>query len=109
MIGKNLHDYLRPYIVKLRAKISGQQNIADSSTASAVDKNSALKKIDLYRKQVEELVDWDRKVVSPLANKRVELDLDDGVKVNYGKLGEILEPVKGLNVWVDDEIINIHK
>jgi len=32
-----------------------------------------------------------------LAEKRIELDLDDGVKVNYGKLGAILAKVKGLN------------
>jgi hypothetical protein len=31
------------------------------------------------------------------AQKRIELDLDDGVKVNYGKLGAILAKVKGLN------------
>ena len=28
---------------------------------------------------------------------KIELDLDDGVKVNYGKLGDVLEKVKGLN------------
>ena len=28
---------------------------------------------------------------------KIELDLDDGVKVNYGKLGDVLEVVKGLN------------
>ena len=43
------------------------------------------------------LADWERTVVRPLGEKRVELDLDDGVKVNYGKLGAILEKVKGLN------------
>ena len=32
----------------------------------------------------------------PLAQQRVELDLDDGVKVNYLKLGEALAPIPGL-------------
>lgn len=32
-----------------------------------------------------------------LTTQRIELDLDDGVKVNYGKLGDVLETVKGLN------------
>ena len=32
----------------------------------------------------------------PLAQARIELDLDDGVKVNYLKLGEALAPIVGL-------------
>lgn len=36
-------------------------------------------------------------MVRPLAEKRIELDLDDGVKVNYGRLETILAKVKGLN------------
>ena len=32
----------------------------------------------------------------PLAQARIELDLDDGVKVNYLKLGEALAPIPGL-------------
>lgn len=46
---------------------------------------------------VGELTTWERDVVYPLATERIALDLDDVVKVNYGKLGAILEPVKGLN------------
>jgi hypothetical protein len=36
-------------------------------------------------------------VLYPLASERIALDLDDGVKVNYGRLGALLEKVKGLN------------
>jgi len=32
----------------------------------------------------------------PLAQARFELDLDDGVKTNYLKLGEVLPPIAGL-------------
>jgi hypothetical protein len=32
----------------------------------------------------------------PLAQARIELDLDDGVKTNYLKLGEALAPIAGL-------------
>jgi hypothetical protein len=34
--------------------------------------------------------------VLPLAQARIELDLDDGVKVNYLKLGEALAPIPGM-------------
>jgi energy-converting hydrogenase A subunit M len=53
--------------------------------------------MDTIHKVLKELETWERDVVYPLALKRVELDLDDGVKVNYGKLGAVLERVKGLN------------
>jgi hypothetical protein len=28
--------------------------------------------------------------------EQVKIDLDDGVKVNYGKFGGVLSPIKGL-------------
>ncbi len=30
------------------------------------------------------------------ADQRIELDLDDGVKVNYGKFGDLLAEVKAI-------------
>jgi len=37
----------------------------------------------------------------PLAQQRVELDLDDGVKVNYQKLAPVLAPIPGLTAAED--------
>ena len=42
------------------------------------------------------LADRRREVVLPLAQQRIELDLDDGVKTNYLKLGPALTPIAGL-------------
>jgi len=39
------------------------------------------------------LADWEREVVHSLAQQRIKLDLDDGVKNNYLKLGEALAPI----------------
>jgi hypothetical protein len=36
-------------------------------------------------------------VLYPLATQQVEIDLDDGVKVNYNKLGKALAHVRGLS------------
>lgn len=96
-IGQFLNDYLRPYRKKLEAKLEQNNRISISADASPGEKTRALKRIDILRKNIKELEEWERDAVYPLASKRIELDLDDGVKVNYGKLGSILEKVKGLN------------
>jgi hypothetical protein len=44
------------------------------------------------------LADWEREVVLSLAQQRIELDLDDGVKVNDLKLSETLGLIAGLAV-----------
>lgn len=37
------------------------------------------------------------------ANMRITLELDDGVKVNYGKFGDLLEGVKAVTGGAGDE------
>ena len=37
------------------------------------------------------------------ASQRITLDLDDGVKVNYGKFGDLLAEVKAVCGTKDDE------
>jgi hypothetical protein len=41
-------------------------------------------------------------VLLPLAQQRIELDLDDGVKANYLKLAEALAPIAGLAAKEED-------
>ena len=96
-VNRFLNDYLRPYQQKLEAKRVSAEHVLTGGGSSQGEKTKAQKRIDEIRKAVEELLTWERDVVRPLAEKRIELDLDDGVKVNYGKLGAILAKVKGLN------------
>jgi hypothetical protein len=42
------------------------------------------------------LKEYEDDVLYPLATEQVKIDLDDGVKVNYGKFGSALGKVKGL-------------
>jgi len=42
------------------------------------------------------LKEYEDDVLCPLATERIAIDLDDGVKVNYGKFGGALSPIKGL-------------
>ncbi len=96
-VGQVLNDYVRPYIKKLEARISQGDRTLNSGTMGRSEEAKTRKSIDRWRGMVSELTTWERDVVYPLATERIVLDLDDGVKSNYGKLGAILEPVKGLN------------
>lgn len=89
-VGQILTKYLREYVEKLNAKI-GQLDQSDR----AADNRQA----DKYRAVVRELTDWERDVIYPLANERVDIDLDDGVKKNYNKFPHALAKVAGLSEW----------
>jgi hypothetical protein len=60
------------------------------------EKVKALKELDKLRKTQDILTTYERDVLFPLANQRIEIDLDDGVKVNYPKFGTALKKVPGL-------------
>ena len=45
---------------------------------------------------IDELQAWERDVVFPLAQAKIEIDLDDGVKVNYLKFEGAVAPIAGL-------------
>ena len=47
--------------------------------------------------------DWERIAILPLAKQRLEIDLDDGVKVNYLKFGGALAPIAGLAAKEDSK------
>lgn len=63
--------------------------------------NTEEKRRDHLKKQLEELVDYEERL-EHMANERIEIDLDDGVKVNHekvqtdrnGKKYQILAPIK---------------
>jgi hypothetical protein len=73
------------------------EHINISASSSQSEKTSALKEIEKIRKIIAELETWEREVLYPLAARQVEIDLDDGVKVNYPKLGSALKKVPGLS------------
>jgi hypothetical protein len=96
-----LNRYLREYLGKLRSRIAqlAQQLAAD--TLPTRDRTAARKEHDRLVKVLHECEEWERQVLLPLAQQRVELDLDDGVKVNYQKLAPVLAPIPGLTAAED--------
>ena len=91
-----LNRYLREYQVRLRSRIAHLAEVQTSGAVSTRDKTAARKEFDKLTKTLHECEEWERQVVLPLAQARIELDLDDGVKVNYLKLGEALATIPGL-------------
>ena len=86
------------YVLPLQSRLSRHiENLekdreAASSTSAA---NKIQREIDKLRKQREELLRFDEKL-RHYADMRIKLDLDDGVKVNYGKFGDLLAEVKAV-------------
>ena len=54
------------------------------------------------RKKHVELLAYDEKL-RHYADMRISLDLDDGVKVNYGKFGDLLAEVKAVTGGTGEE------
>ncbi|NCU27091.1 class I SAM-dependent DNA methyltransferase [Candidatus Nomurabacteria bacterium] len=89
-----LNGYLREYIHKLRAKVSQLEHQLNAGDQNERDKMLTRKDIDRLQDVISELEAWESKVILPLAEKRLELDLDDGVKVNYAKFGTALKDLR---------------
>jgi type II restriction/modification system DNA methylase subunit YeeA len=90
-------SYLRDFKnEKLRAHKHQLEAVSISASASKSEKARALKEIEKVNKIITELEAYERDILYPLATKQVEIDLDDGVKVNYPKFGTALKKIPGL-------------
>ena len=82
-VGRVRTDYLhRAQKYVETAMQSAQYTIDNASSAS--EKSKATKAVTKYTKQLVEMKIYDE-AIAHIANKRIEIDLDDGVKVNYEK------------------------
>lgn len=72
-----------------------------SANASKSEKTRAIKEREAMKKNLDELDAWERDVLYPLALEQKEIDLDDGVKVNYPKFGAALKKIPGLDAEED--------
>ncbi|WP_150288341.1 BREX-1 system adenine-specific DNA-methyltransferase PglX [Rhabdaerophilum calidifontis] len=91
-----LNDYLREFIRKLEAERARLDKLSDDPAATQTQRTKALKDVGVIAKQLAELEEWEREVIFPLAQAKIEIDLDDGVKRNYPLFGAALKPIKGL-------------
>ncbi|KIX16264.1 BREX-1 system adenine-specific DNA-methyltransferase PglX [Paracoccus sp. 228] len=93
-----LNEYLREFVTKLEGEQVRLNKLADDPTATQGQRTKALKDAGVIAKQLDELNEWEREVIFPLAQAKIEIDLDDGVKANYPKFGTALKKIIGLEV-----------
>lgn len=82
-VGRVRTDYLHRAQKYVETAMQSAQYTIDNAT-SASEKSKATKAVTKYTKQLAEMKIYDE-AIAHIANKRIEIDLDDGVKVNYAK------------------------
>jgi len=85
-------EYVIPLQGKMAARLERLKDDIAVATSTARRKQLERER-DKLEKQHVELVQFDEKL-RHFADMRIKLDLDDGVKVNYGKFGDLLAEVK---------------
>ena len=93
------------YVIPLQGQIAAriEQLEGDKSKATSTSHRNKLQKeqTDL-KKQQTELLTFEEKL-KHAADQKISLDLDDGVKVNYAKFGDLLAESKAITGGKDDE------
>jgi len=90
-----LNEYLREFKAKLAAALGQQERLA-AGGGTPRQQAAAQKEADRIRKTLLELDEYEHDVLYPLASQQIEIDLDDGVRVNYLKFGAALKKIPGL-------------
>lgn len=94
-IGNMRVEYLHRMQRVYESEIARMQETIDNSTNSR-EVSAAEKRKDKLTKQLKETKDYDTKIAR-LALSRIDIDLDDGVKVNYEK---VQTPPDGKNMGI---------
>lgn len=86
------------HVIPLSAKLNSYANKLEQdidACTSTAEKKALEKELATLHNQQAELSTFDEKL-RHYADQRIPLDLDDGVKVNYGKFGDLLAEVKAV-------------
>ncbi len=94
-------EYVVPLTGKMQSRIEMLEKDRDAASSTAARTKFA-KQIESLKKKHVELLAYDEKL-RHYADMRIQLDLDDGVKVNYGKFGDLLADVKAVTGGTGDE------
>ncbi len=94
-------EYVLPLTGKIQARTESLEADIRAASSTAA-RNKLTKQLESLRKQHQELLTYDEKL-RHFADQRIALDLDDGVKVNYGKFGDLLAEVKAVTGGAGDE------
>ena len=94
-------EYVVPLTGKIQSRIEMLQKDATAASSTAA-RNKLAKEVEKLKKKHAELLAYDEQL-RHFADMRITLDLDDGVKVNYGKFGDLLDSVKVVTGGAGDE------
>lgn len=86
------------YVIPLQGKMAARIEHLDRdivAAGSTAQRKKHEREHDLLRKQLDMLRAFDEQL-HHYADLRISLDLDDGVKVNYGKFGALLAEIKAV-------------
>ncbi len=92
------------YVVPLIAKVVSRLDMLDKdveAASSAAARTRLQKQIESLRKKQLELLAYDEKL-RHYADMRITLELDDGVKVNYAKFGDLVAESKAITGGSDE-------
>ncbi|ELB1638300.1 BREX-1 system adenine-specific DNA-methyltransferase PglX [Vibrio alginolyticus] len=93
------------YVTPLMGKLETQHSVLTESrtNASSTEQRRIDKELKSIEKKQSELRAFDEEL-KHLAEMKISIDLDDGVKVNYGKFGNLLADVKAIHGKNPEEI-----
>lgn len=94
------------YVVPLLARYQGNIDLVNDQLKSAESGTATTrlkKELDDLTKKFNELRNFDDRL-RHYADMRITIDLDDGVKINYGKFGDLLADVKAITGSAPEDI-----
>ena len=92
LIPKVRLDYLHR-VQTTYNKLLSDVNYKLTTNLSMLDKKEVLKRQSDLNAKLQEIKEYDEKIAH-IANQRISIDLDDGVKINYEKFKDILAKIK---------------
>ncbi|HLA26491.1 MAG TPA: BREX-1 system adenine-specific DNA-methyltransferase PglX [Syntrophales bacterium] len=93
-LSRMRNEYVTPLQGKLAARMDYLANEIDAASTTSA-RSKLQKQLEVLNKKQTELNAFDD-LLRHYADQRISLDLDDGVKVNYGKFGNLLAEVKAI-------------
>lgn len=93
MIGRLRTEYVLKESKALDNLMALEEHLVNDEATSKKEKAAAQKRIENYQKDKKEIVEY-AELLDHLAKRQIELDLDDGVLVNYEKFQgiEVIHP-----------------
>jgi len=95
-------EYVNPLQTNMNASLARLDKSLEDSSLSSSEQKKLEKEREVLIKKITELRTFDEQL-KHYADQRISIDLDDGVKVNYGKFGSLLAEVKNITGGKDDE------